>query len=117
MATSDSPNEPPRSDSEGPSTEAESSSQPFLDRTSTHNAIFYILAGLCVGLFAGDALYHKHTHFEFEGWFGYYAFFGFFAAKKCPTLFGNPIVFVVVCFFLQRCVNYCRRAHKMLFIS
>ena len=79
MATSDSPNEPPRSDSEGPSTEAESSSQPFLARTSTHNAIFYILAGLCVGLFAGDALYHKHTHFEFEGWFGYYAFFGFFA--------------------------------------
>ena len=46
--------------------------------------VIYALFTLCGLLLAIDlldlfgVLYHKHVHFDFEHWFGFFAFFGFF---------------------------------------
>lgn len=52
----------------------------WLDKTSTGNLIFWGLTLICLLLGAADLFYHKHTHFSFEGWFGFYALFGFVAS-------------------------------------
>lgn len=39
--------------------------------------IVYGLATLCVLVFLADLFYDKHPHFAFEGWFGFYAGYGF----------------------------------------
>ena len=39
--------------------------------------IVYTLYALCAGLLLVDVFYHKHGHFTFEEWFGFYAFYGF----------------------------------------
>ncbi|MSO99425.1 MAG: hypothetical protein EXR11_14630 [Rhodospirillaceae bacterium] len=42
--------------------------------------VLRIVRGLCVlgaVLFFTDALYEKHPHFSMDGWFGFYAIFGF----------------------------------------
>ena len=46
--------------------------------------VIYALFTVCGLLLAVDlldlagVLYHKHPHFPFERWFGFFAFFGFF---------------------------------------
>lgn len=40
------------------------------------NWLIILLVLACVLLLAVDGFYHKHGHFEFEGWFGFYAGFG-----------------------------------------
>ena len=46
--------------------------------------VIYALFTVCGLLLAVDLLdilglgYHKHPHFAFESWFGFFAFFGFF---------------------------------------
>lgn len=42
-----------------------------------------------------DVFYHKHGHFDFEGWFGFYAGFGLLAA----------VVLVLLARFLHRWVG------------
>ena len=49
----------------------------FLDKPGNIDRIFYALVAVCVVLLAADLLYHKHTHFTFEGWFGFYGIYGF----------------------------------------
>lgn len=48
----------------------------WLDRKENVSKVYYVLCGVCVALFLGDALYHKHVHFDIEGWFGFYALYG-----------------------------------------
>ena len=43
------------------------------------NFIVYTLYVLCAALLLVDVFYHKHGHFAFEQWFGFYAFYGFLA--------------------------------------
>jgi len=49
----------------------------WLDSPKNVDRIWYWLLGLCVLLLLTDALYHKHTHFWFENWFGFYGLYGF----------------------------------------
>jgi asparagine N-glycosylation enzyme membrane subunit Stt3 len=51
----------------------------WLDEKKNVDKIWYALLVLCALLFLGDALYHKHTHFAVEGWFGFYGLYGFIA--------------------------------------
>ena len=39
--------------------------------------IVYSLYALCAALLLVDVFHHKHGHFAFEEWFGFYAFYGF----------------------------------------
>ncbi len=39
--------------------------------------LFWILVVICVGLGLSDLLYHKHTHYEWEGWVDFYGIYGF----------------------------------------
>lgn len=48
-----------------------------LDEPRYVTRIVYGLVGLCVLAFAADLFYAKHPHFGFEGWFGFYAVYGF----------------------------------------
>ena len=48
-------------------------SRPFI------NFIVYALYVICALLLIVDGFYHKHGHFAFEQWFGFYAFYGFVA--------------------------------------
>ncbi|MFK8027495.1 MAG: hypothetical protein AB8C40_05485 [Gammaproteobacteria bacterium] len=41
------------------------------------NFVVYALYALCAALLLVDVFYHKHGHFAFEEWFGFYAFYGF----------------------------------------
>ena len=43
------------------------------------NFVVYTLYALCAALLLFDVFYHKHGHFKFEEWFGFYAFYGFIA--------------------------------------
>jgi hypothetical protein len=55
----------------------------WLDGPQNIKKIIYALCGLCALLCAADLfdvadfLYHKHTHFDFEKWFGFFCWFGF----------------------------------------
>lgn len=49
----------------------------WLERTGTVNGIVYTLWALCALLIAAEFFYHKHPHFGFDGWFGFYALAGF----------------------------------------
>lgn len=55
----------------------------WLDEPRHRAWIVQTLYGLCALLLAADLLdllgviYHKHPHFTFEGWPGFYAVFGF----------------------------------------
>ncbi len=46
---------------------------------SVINFIVYTLYALCAALLLVDVFHHKHGHFEFEEWFGFYALYGFAA--------------------------------------
>ena len=49
----------------------------WLDEPGNVKKIIWALVAVCTGLFLADALYHKHSHFEAENFFGFYAIFGF----------------------------------------
>ena len=43
------------------------------------NFIVYALYAVCAALLLVDVFHHKHGHFAFEEWFGFYALYGFAA--------------------------------------
>lgn len=49
----------------------------WLDEPGNVKKIIWALFVVCAGLFLADAFYHKHSHFELENFFGFYAIFGF----------------------------------------
>ncbi len=49
----------------------------WLDQPGRGNQIFWVLSVICGLLVGADLLYHKHTHFSMEKWFGFYGFYGF----------------------------------------
>ena len=49
----------------------------WLDNPRNVNKIVIAVFVICAVLFAADAFYHKHPHFEAESWFGFYAIYGF----------------------------------------
>ena len=51
----------------------------WLDDPRNVKKIVYALFGICALLFGADLFVHKHPHFFFEEWFGFFALFGFFA--------------------------------------
>jgi len=51
----------------------------WLDNPGNVNKIVWALCISCGLLVLADLFYHKHTHFNFEGWFGFYGFYGFVA--------------------------------------
>ncbi|MDQ5911168.1 MAG: hypothetical protein QG599_3265 [Pseudomonadota bacterium] len=58
----------------------------WLDDPRHVTGIFYGLALICAGLFLADVFYHKHTYFSFEGWFGFFALYGFFCCVALVLL-------------------------------
>lgn len=51
----------------------------WLDDAHNVKKIVYTLYTVCALLLGADLLYNKHTHFEFENWFGFFGLFGFIA--------------------------------------
>ena len=51
----------------------------WLDESKNVNKVVYVLYAACAALMLADLIYHKHGHFTFEHWFGFYAWFGFIA--------------------------------------
>ena len=51
----------------------------WLDDPRNVTRLCWWLGVICALLFLADAFYDKHPHFEAEGWFGFYAIFGFVA--------------------------------------
>ena len=51
----------------------------WLDQPKNINKLVYMLYMVCGVLFLIEFVYHKHGHFQFEQWIGFYAWFGFLA--------------------------------------
>ena len=51
----------------------------WLDDRKNVDKIFWMLCAICAGLVVADFFYSKEPHFRLEGWFGFYAIFGFVA--------------------------------------
>jgi phosphatidylserine synthase len=49
----------------------------WLDEPGNVKKIIWALLAVCAALFLADTFYHKHSHFEAENFFGFYAIFGF----------------------------------------
>lgn len=49
----------------------------WLDNPANVKLIISALVVVCVALFLADFFYHKHGHFAFEQWPGFYAWYGF----------------------------------------
>ena len=47
-------------------------------RLSGSVEIMIALGVVCLLLLLADFFYHKHVHFDFENWFGFFALYGFF---------------------------------------
>ncbi|MDQ2694660.1 MAG: hypothetical protein M3Z21_04640 [Pseudomonadota bacterium] len=61
------------------------------------NTIFHALVLVCAALLAVDFGLHRHAHFGFEGWPGFYAGYGFLcgvglvlAAKELRKVLKRP---------------------------
>jgi hypothetical protein len=73
----------PHSQSNGkPSSHSDAKPRPdkaayWLDEPKNVTKIVYGLVLVCLALLAGDFFYHKHVHFAFEGFWGFYALAGF----------------------------------------
>ena len=68
----------------------------WLDNPANVKLIVMALAIICVLLFLADFFYHKHGHFDFEQWPGFYAWYGFLSyctivltAKQIRKLIGR----------------------------
>jgi uncharacterized membrane protein len=66
----------------------------WLDDPRNVDKIFWSLVGVCSFLTVADLFYHKHGHFFWEEWIGFYGFYGFIAcvglvllAKQMRKLF------------------------------
>ena len=55
----------------------------WLDDPRNVKKIVYSLYVVCALLLLADFTYHKHTHFDIEGWWG---FFGIFGLVACVAL-------------------------------
>ena len=51
----------------------------WLDDAKNVDRLYHGLLVLCAALLLTDALYDKHAILAWEGWFGFYALFGFIA--------------------------------------
>ena len=51
----------------------------WLDEPRNVTRLVWALYAVCGLLLGADLFLHKHAHFDFENWFGFYAFFGFTA--------------------------------------
>ena len=51
----------------------------WLDDMRNVDKIVYGLVTISVLLFLADFLYHKHVHFGFENWIGFYCWYSFLA--------------------------------------
>lgn len=51
----------------------------WLDEPRNVTRLVWALYGACALLLGADLFLHKHAHFAFENWLGFYAFFGFTA--------------------------------------
>ena len=51
--------------------------QYWLDDPRNVDKIVWSLVAVCALLVLADLLYHKHVHFSFENWFGFFAGYGF----------------------------------------
>lgn len=51
----------------------------FSSDSKLQKRILFVIYLICAGLLVIDLIYHRHGHFVFEEWFGFYAFFGFAA--------------------------------------
>ena len=49
----------------------------WLDDRRNVDKLVYALYTACGALFLADFLYHKHVHFGFENWLGFYGIYGF----------------------------------------
>jgi len=58
----------------------------WLDETKNVNKVVYTLYGICLGLICLDFFYHKHPHFGFESWWGFYALYGLFGSISLVML-------------------------------
>ena len=56
---------------------APSESRYWLDSPRNVKKVVAAVYTVCGLLFLADALYEKHPHFDIEGWFGFYAIYGF----------------------------------------
>ncbi len=67
-----------------PRNDSSSERRHLFDERKNVRRVIYGLFTVCGLLLAIDLLdvlgvgYHKHPHFAFESWFGFFAFFGFF---------------------------------------
>lgn len=58
----------------------------WLDDWGNVKKVIATLFAVCGALLLVDlldvagVLYHKHVHYDFEGWFGFYGFYGFFGS-------------------------------------
>lgn len=49
----------------------------WLDKPRNVTRLVYVLYAICAVLVAAELVVHRHAHFTFEAWFGFYAIFGF----------------------------------------
>ena len=49
----------------------------WLDKRRNVDKLVYTLYAVCGALFLADFFYHKHVHFGFENWIGFYGIYGF----------------------------------------
>ena len=49
----------------------------WLDDPRNVDKIVKALVVVCALLLLADLFYHKHVHFAFEGWFGFFGIYGF----------------------------------------
>lgn len=51
----------------------------WLDEPRNVNRIFHALCAVAAGLLVADLFYHRHAETRWDGWFAFYAVFGFVA--------------------------------------
>jgi uncharacterized protein YqhQ len=88
-------------DSTSPNTPTDASEMNALarlfDMANTHvSVLIYAVITICAGLLATDVFVHKHGHFAFEEWIGFFPLFGFasycfivLTAKQLRKLIGR----------------------------
>ena len=52
----------------------------WLDDPKNVDKVVYTLYAVCGLLLLADFFYHKHVHFSFENWIGFYGLYGFFGS-------------------------------------
>jgi purine-cytosine permease-like protein len=56
-----------------------SSERSFFEREGTVRALILLVVLICTILMLIDFFFHRHGHFGFEQWYGFYALIGFFS--------------------------------------